>query len=1075
MNAALMATALDIAAASGAFEPAALADALGFAAMAPERDLLWREMSKVVDEVRTSANPTSPGYGWFLTPDQRRARLAEFTSRTQLDRILAEAPPVVKDDLFGAALREILAGQSARIQEAAAAHDDTALATALSRHAAILDAVQFALEVPLLDRTALLALEDDAKRQIQLLQRRRDLTVVLPRRHRGYSTELGEISAFMRGKTRAGRPLLLTGIGGVGKSAILARILQGWQGHKDAPLTVILDFDRRQLNGGQPVEIVSEMLRQLESRIAGMIGDGAKEAEIAKGLKTVRRGLPTFTATGGTRDYTSQYSTLVSWLPGALSQPWAAGLRTLPIAMVFDSFEAVDRRGVEIVKTILNVEKLLRGQFGSLRTVVSGRAEPLSKTALRTYFGAEARRIKLIGLSPAAGARLLAEEDRRLAGDGAPLISDPALYAEASRALNGHPLALIIFAQYARSHPEDVADLIADLRNNEDFRDEFAQVFLYERILGRIDDPVLNRLAHPGLILRQISADLIRFVLAGPCLGEGPSDAAPMSATRAKELLKHLGDEYWLVERGDPPFALAHRADLRRLMLPGLFAGPREKDTAERRAEKTLLRDGALAACAAAARYFDEGPPANAGAEPHKVWRAIDDRTRRAHALYYSSFTRPAAPEAFDAATARDIDDEIGADVDTMPLAWRARINVLRGLTPTDAELATLPPDLREIGEARRFKNEEAAGLGKTSPPKKARRAKRAAKGKITTRPGASGSIAPAAPNAERLPSAYERDIQRAFAAAAFDAVAQLAPDYFAALTARPDEDTARRFREGETEGYWRHPLWQCLLTAAAGIGADRIAAAAERHLKAESPYQPVYAAIIAAANDAPDEVVAALSPIFQRNIVNPVDVNRAHGRGMYVRRGDSYENPSLFSPAALCLAAGWEERHDGLGALEFPGSEGILKFRASGRPNLSTLSKLYDQFGGRLVAAQLENPTLEPWQRDLATAMLRGLNPDLQIPLAAQLATVPGGDVERILQGIMPRARYWPEELIFGDERRYIAVQSNVVVETADQCGVLRDLIEAVAESRLDLRPLLSMYDAITDWFFPFAKHAPS
>jgi hypothetical protein len=82
---------------------------------------------------------------------------------------------------------------------------------------------------------------------------------------------------------------------------------------------------------------------------------------------------------------------------------------------------------------------------------------------------------------------------------------------------------------------------------------------------------------------------------------------------------------------------------------------------------------------------------------------------------------------------------------------------------------------------------------------------------------------------------------------------------------------------------------------------------------------------------------------------------------------------------------------------------------------------------------------------------------------------------VEDIVVGLMPRARFWPEELTFDATRRYDPVQANVIVETADHCGVLRHLLDAVGKAHPGLVPLVSMHDAITDWFFPFARHAPA
>ena len=1097
MNLALRSAAMELAAVSGAFEPASLARALGVEDARPHRDALWRNFGPGVTEVLPGGKPEDgPVYGWLLKPDLRRAWLAQFVSRTQLDRALAEAPLVWPGDLFGQMLRALLAGHRVNVAECSADDADAEILAALRHNAAILDAVQFARVVPVLDAKALTTLEALAKHRIQTLQRRRDLTIVLPHRHHGYAKARRRLSAHLRGKTEDGRPLLLTGPGGVGKSAVLARLLRHWQRRAGAPVTVILDFDRRQLNGGQPVEILKEFLRQLESGIAGKMESRDTERMVARELNAMRHALPKLTATGDQRSDTSQLGFLTSWLIGPFSTSWSEPLRARRIALVFDSFEAVDRRGGAVVETIFELEALLRDLLPGLRTVVSGRAEPLDEDQIERFFGPQERRLELKGLESASGAKLLADEDARLAGDGPRLLPEEAERERVSRILRGHPLALLIFAQYAHGYPGDVDRLIADLDTDEGFRAEFAQVFLYERILDRIDRPDLKKLAHPGLVLRQLSPDLIRFVLAGPCLGEGTEDPDPMSAERADNLHRELRDEYWLVEPGDPPFGLRHRPDLRRLMLPGIFAGPRPEDSPPVAAEKRELRDRALAVCAAAARYFAEGPPADAEPAASDRWEAIDARIRRVNALHYLSFCRPDAPEPFDDVTAAELDQDIGEDVDTMPLAWRARINVLVGRTPTPEELAVLPPELREMGEEKIFAQQKQHGLGPDHGPEAMRRAP-APKMSDTADEDAFGDLLErsfdmagseeaatvtsfaksATPEEGRPASACERDIQRAFAAAAFDAIPAIATEYFDALVRRPDEETARRFREAETEGYWRHPLWLCLLVAGAGIGADAMAAAAQFQLAPDSPYAPVYGAILAAAEGRDEDVGRALQPVFERDILSPVDFNRTRGAAITAWLAGGTEAGVALYPSALCLLAGGPPRGDapdnGLGhALSL--SPALREIREKGEAHLGTIAKAYEH---PMIQSKVELPPrgdTGSGRDKLAARVLRGLNPDLQMPLAPRLEHMPEDRVVALAERMRELSPYWPVELHFDGKIRFRSVQATTIVETADQCGLLRELIEAACAVDEGLVPVLAMYDCISRWFFPFFAGDP-
>jgi len=84
---------------------------------------------------------------------------------------------------------------------------------------------------------------------------------------------------------------------------------------------------------------------------------------------------------------------------------------------------------------------------------------------------------------------------------------------------------------------------------------------LYNRILGHIRDDGVRQLAHPGLVLRRLTARLIVDVLAAPC-GLGVRDE-----TAASELLELLAREVSVGRRSDGG-AVVHRADLHGLMLP---------------------------------------------------------------------------------------------------------------------------------------------------------------------------------------------------------------------------------------------------------------------------------------------------------------------------------------------------------------------------------------------------------------------------------------------------------------------------------------------------------------------------
>jgi hypothetical protein len=89
------------------------------------------------------------------------------------------------------------------------------------------------------------------------------------------------------------------------------------------------------------------------------------------------------------------------------------------------------------------------------------------------------------------------------------------------------------------------------------------QGYLYRRLLGRIADKDVRKLAHPGLVLRRVTPELIEEVLAEPC-GIVIDESAG-----AEDLFNRLSQEVTLVTY-EPDGSLRHRPDVRRIMLDSL-------------------------------------------------------------------------------------------------------------------------------------------------------------------------------------------------------------------------------------------------------------------------------------------------------------------------------------------------------------------------------------------------------------------------------------------------------------------------------------------------------------------------
>lgn len=223
------------------------------------------------------------------------------------------------------------------------------------------------------------------------------------------------------------------------------------------------------------------------------------------------------------------------------------------------------------------------------------------------------------------------------------------------------------------------AALMADLRDARGLGAQTAQIWLHGRILARIDDPALGRIAHPGLVLRQVNADLIRLVPAGPCLGTA------IDSARAAGLMARLEAEDWLVVPAGPPRGVRLRPDLRPRILAVLFAGRDDEGAGG----TPPLRATARAICAAAAAFHAYGPPQ--GHPARAWWAAMPEEDRAVEAAYHRALGAELSPW-FDAAFAGRLATQLGADLDTLPPAWQARVTALLGEGRAGGGAAALPP-----------------------------------------------------------------------------------------------------------------------------------------------------------------------------------------------------------------------------------------------------------------------------------------------------------------------------------------------------------------------------------------------
>jgi len=355
---------------------------------------------------------------------------------------------------------------------------------------------------------------------------------------RGRSAELGELAAHVAAESEP-TILVLTGTGGVGKSALLGKFLLDHQ-QTDRPW-VYLDFDDPEVESLEEERWIEAMARQLAelslNRQLSQALTHLESAAASDGLFSQR--------TGATlEELADQLAEIAESLPPEHRS----------LLLVFDTFEVVQTRGQRAVRVVRDFIDQLSARLVGIRFIVSGRGT--------VEQWSDAKQLALRDLDrPSADAVLEAlgiEQER--------------LRERLIDSLGTNPLSLRL-----------AAEAVASRQLSEEDLDEFALVVraqqgnlqgkLYARILGRIRDERVRRLAHPGLIVRRVTPDVIREVLAGPC-GLDPEDA--------DALFLELQSKVPLFERSpDDPGALLHRQDVREAMLRLMFDDPLQKSQIE--------------------------------------------------------------------------------------------------------------------------------------------------------------------------------------------------------------------------------------------------------------------------------------------------------------------------------------------------------------------------------------------------------------------------------------------------------------------------------------------------------------
>jgi len=397
-------------------------------------------------------------------------------------------------------------------------------------------------------------------------------------------------------------PILIFGPGGVGKSTLLAEFILRQTDRKEAEdrrLVSYIDFDQVFIDPQEPLTILMTAARQMAVQfpaLAAPCGEFIQEwsyrlaADAVRGDQNIifeqkaAYSEPLLVVPGSrvTKSQPRRQFEKLGWyveeFHQLLNQPVLAGRRWL---LVLDTFEEVQLRSRDAVRALDNFLHELREQIDTVRVIIAGRgdAQELAHTPQ-----------ELAGFDEESAMAFLAQRG----------VTNRDIARQVFLAVTGNPLSLKLAARVIEQ--ENLSNDVDQTRLQNVLRkvaESNIQGQLYQRILAHVENPTVRKLAHPGLILRYITPDLIERVLAEPCkapIREGSDDA--------QRLFDLLSNEVSLVTPVGANI-LRHRPDVRAVMIAGLhsdrplvvqaihvaaIAYYEQRDSAEDRAEEIYHR-----------------------------------------------------------------------------------------------------------------------------------------------------------------------------------------------------------------------------------------------------------------------------------------------------------------------------------------------------------------------------------------------------------------------------------------------------------------------------------------------------
>lgn len=510
------------AALSGRFNPNELIDAIS-----AENDIKDFVLSSLA---RDCVIETIKNVEWLLSQSKRKEVLMEIMADRALDRsLLQDLPPT---DLFGEMLRRVIAEGKNLNLSLLSQEELLTLASVLETTAGIDFLKPDIVEVKKIIHTP------------ELLANYENLSAEFV----GRDEELKTLIEFLseNSNTYDWSGIILTGLGGVGKSTLLAKFTSEVVKKKLAT-TVILDFDRPGIDARDPFWLELEITRQV----------GIQCPEWEKKLSEDRHEARQLKMEGAyDADISSQKLESVRFSKNLLEEVKNCLEQSIPdkrpFLLILDTLEEVTQRF--LLGELQDWISYLPYKFAPfpVKIIFSGRLYQAQLEEVKTMHQTNNHVIEIKDFDFVIARKFL---EKKLAPDVAEKVVQ-------SGVVPLRPLELKLVADLLREGTTTIEDLVKDLKegNKNVPVSELFSGMIYRRVLMRIGHPVLREMAYPGLILRYLTADLIEKVLQ-PALKLNITKEEPPA-----ELLNKLLDYSWLAYK-DPEGDVWHSKELRRSML----------------------------------------------------------------------------------------------------------------------------------------------------------------------------------------------------------------------------------------------------------------------------------------------------------------------------------------------------------------------------------------------------------------------------------------------------------------------------------------------------------------------------